>query len=110
MSDWDLIDHDPYTGLRVYHGYDEETDSVLVRHEQDAQSLQYLLDQNKATQADDFDRSSDFWHAAKVPIGVLFEWITKHGVDAWNPAHRDGVKRLLNSDEYRWCRVNHFIL
>src|SRR3546814_18450951 len=80
-------------------GYDDETDSVLIKYEQDATSL---LDSNKEAQAEGFDKRSDMWHAAAVPTIVMFEWLTKYGVNAWNPAHRDGVIRLLNSDEYRW--------
>lgn len=107
---WELIDANRATGLRKWMNYDDETDSVLISYEQDKSALGAILDRNKAAQADGFDRSSDMWHAAHIPIGVIYEWITKHGVDFYNPAHKDGVMRLLNDPEYRYLRVNNFII
>lgn len=112
MSDerWELLDHDPNTGLRKWMGYDRDTDSILVSYDQDQAAQQVILDRNKSSQADGFDKRSDMWHAAHIPVGVMYEWLTKYGVDAWNPQHIDGVKRLLNSPDYRYLRVNHFIM
>jgi hypothetical protein len=110
VSDWDLVDHVPEQGLKVYHGYDEDTDSVLVKHEFAAAATHQVLDRNKAVASDGWNRREDMWHAAHIPIQVQFEWITKHGVDCWNPDHKDGVKRLLNSSEYAHCRTRHFII
>lgn len=107
---WELIDYNPATGLQKWMDYDPDTDEVLVSYKQDDAAIQAILDRNKEAQADAFDRSSDMWHAAHIPAIVMFEWLTKYGVDAWNPAHRDGVKRLLNDPEYRYLRVNHFIM
>lgn len=108
MSGWELID--AHNGVRTFLGTGDEDDTVLVRREFDAAHTTAHLDRNKALQNEDFDRKSEMWHAASVPNAVMFEWLTKHGVNAWNPAHRDGVKRLLNSDEYRWCKVKHIII
>lgn len=111
MSAWEQIDHNPATGLKTFIASDmDDPDTVLVRHEQSAESLETLLDRNKAAQNEAFDKRSDMWHAAHIPVGVMYEWVTKHGVNAWNPAHAEGVKRLLNDPEYRYLRVNHFIL
>ena len=110
VPDWDLIDHIPEQGLKVFHGYDEDTDSVLVRHQFDGDATNAVLDRNKAVASDSWDKRSDMWHAAHIPIQVQFEWLTKYGVDMWNPAHIEGVNRLLNSNEYRHGRVRHFIL
>jgi len=50
------------------------------------------------------------WHAASIPTSVMFEWLTRFGVNAWNPDHSDAVKKLLNSSDYRWCKVKNIIL
>lgn len=107
MSDWELLDACEHTGLRKFMRYEEETDEVQIDYRQDVAPL---IDKNKASQVDGFDKRSEFWHAAHIPTIVMYQWITKHGVNAWNPAHRDGVKRLLNDPEYRYLRVNNFIL
>ncbi len=105
MGNWELIDQ--YAGVRKYIGTGEDPDTVLVRYETNDAPL---LERNKALQNEDFDRRSDMWHAASVPVGVMYEWLAKYGVNAWNPDHKDAVKKLLNSSEYRWCKVKHIIL
>lgn len=110
MSDWELIDYIPEQGLKVFLGFDEESDSVLVKHEQTADSLEEILNRNKSSQADGFDKRGDMWHGGHIPIGVIFEWLTKYGVDFYNTDHRPGVIRLLNSNEYSHCRANRFII
>lgn len=108
---WELIDHCAETGLRKWMNYDEATDAIQISYDQDRAAQDIILNRNKAAQADNaLDRRSDMWHAAHIPIGVMYEWKVKHGVDAWDPAHRDGIKRLLNDPEYRYLRVNHFIM
>lgn len=107
MSHWELIDHDPTRGVRKYIAAGETPDSVSVRTEIDDHCV---IERNRALQNDAFDRRADMWHAASIPTSVLYEWLTRFGVNAWNPAHADGVKKLLNSSDYRWCKVKHIIL
>lgn len=107
MPDELLLDHDPISGMTEWISTDEETGETFIRYEQDVSPI---LDYNKEMQAESFDRRSDMWHAAKVPNVVAMEWLTKYGVQMWNPAHKDGVRKLLNSNEYRYLRVNHFIM
>lgn len=108
MSDERLLDFNPTTGLKTwFSSSDEDGGTWNLRYEQDASPI---LDQNKESQAEGFDRRSDMWHAAKIPAIVLMEWLTKHGVRYWDKNHAPAVKRLLNSDEYRHLRVNHFIM
>mgnify|MGYP005991742311 CR=1 FL=1 len=103
-----LLDHDPLTGVKTWFSSSEEAGGTWnLRYEQDASPI---LDHNKEMQSEGFDKRSEMWHAAKVPTVVLLEWMTKHGVRAWDPNHKEGVRRLLNSDEYRHLRVKHFIL
>jgi hypothetical protein len=111
MSDWELLSHDPATGVKKYIAADQhEDDAVMVKTEFDDAGTRRLIDENKAAQNESFDRRSDMWHAASIPSSVMYEWLTKFGVDAWNPDHSDAVKKLLNSDDYRWCKVKHIIL
>lgn len=107
MPDELLLDHDPISGMTEWISTDEETGETFIRYEQDVSPI---LDYNKEMQAEGFDKRSDMWHAAKVPNVVAMEWLTKYGVQMWNPAHKDGVRKLLNSNKYRYLRVNHFIL
>jgi len=103
-----LLDHDPLTGMKTWFSSDDENGGTWrIRYEQDCTDL---LDANKAAQAESMDRRSEFWHAARVPAVVQMEWLVKHGVRAWDKDHAEGVKRLLNDPEYRYLRVNHFIM
>jgi hypothetical protein len=105
-SDWELLDN--YGGLKKYiRASDEDDGTVQVRYEQNVDAQ---LDRNKALQNEDFDRRADVWHVGHIPNGIIFEWITKHGVNLWNPAHQDGVRRLLNDPEYRWLRTKEIII
>ena len=107
---WELLDRCNRTGLEKWMDYDPDTDSILISYKQDQAIVQGALDRNKWMQNEHHDKREDMWHAAHVPVQVQYEWLTKYGVDFWNPAHKDGVKRLLNDPEYRWCRVRNFIM
>lgn len=103
-----LLDYDPASGLKTwFSSSDDDGETWHVRYEQDTSPI---LDRNKESQAEGFDKRADAWHAASVPAVVLMEWVHKYGVRYWDKNHREGVKRLLNSDEYRWLRVKNFII
>lgn len=111
MANWELIDFNPATGLRKYLGdHPDDPDGVLVRYEQDAKSIQSIVDRNKAAANDACGPMDDMTKAAEIPIGVMYEWLVKYGVDFWNPAHRDGVKRLLNDPDYRYLKCRDIII
>jgi hypothetical protein len=107
MPAWELIDHDPARGVRKYIAAGDDPDSVRVRTEIDDRAV---VERNKALQNESFDRRADLWHAASIPTSVMYEWLTRFGVNAWNPAHADAVRTLLNSSDYRWCKVKQIIL
>jgi hypothetical protein len=107
MSDWELIDHDPDRGVKRYLAPGDAPDEILVRTEICDREI---VERNKALQSETFDRRGDMWHAASIPTSVMFEWLTRFGVNAWNPDHAGAVKKLLNSSDYRWCKVKHIIL
>jgi len=101
------MDHDVRRGVRKFIASGDDEDSVLVRTEIDDCAV---VERNKDLQNEGFDRRSEMWHAASIPTSVMFEWLTRFGVNAWNPDHSDAVKTLLNSSDYRWCKVKHIIL
>lgn len=103
-----LFDYDPLTGMKTwFSSSDEDGGTWRFRYEQDTTPV---LDANKEQQAEGFDRRSNWWHAARIPVGIQMEWLVKHGVRAWDKNHAEGVKRLLNDPDYRYLRVNHFIM
>lgn len=101
-----LIDYDPLTGIRQYFGWDEDGEYII--DEFDRTVTNAILDQNQRIEGE--GKGKDMWLAASIPPEVQYEWLDKFGVEFWNPAHKDGVKRLLNSNEYRYLRVNHFMM
>ena len=107
MPDWELIDHDPARGVKKFIAAGETPDSVTLRTEIDDRAV---IERNKALQNDAFDRRAEMWHAASIPTSVMYEWLTRFGVNAWNPDHAGAVKKLLNSSDYRWCKVKQIIL
>jgi hypothetical protein len=111
MSNWELIDYNAGTGLKKYIGdHPDDEDGVLIRYEQTAESIQQIIDRNKAAQLENTGKMDVLEKAAEIPIGVMFEWITKYGIDFWNPNHKDGVKRLLNSPDYRYLKCRNIII
>lgn len=107
MTDERLLDYSPHTGMKTWFSASEDGDTWNLRYEQDVSPI---LDRNKEMQAESFDKRSEMWHAASIPNVILMEWKTKHGVEAWNKDHAEGVKRLLNDPDYRYLRVRHFIM
>ena len=107
---WELLDRCPTTGIEKWMDYDPDGDKILISYRQDPTIVQGALDRNKMVQNEHHDKREDMWHAAHIPTMVMYEWLTKYGVDCWNPHHIDGVKKLLNSSEYRYLRVRNFVL
>lgn len=106
-SDWELLDNGSFNGVRKFLRANDDGD-VQVRYE--GHDAAPIIEANKRQATEGFDKREDMWHAARIPASVMYEWLVKFGVNAWNPAHGDAVKRLLNSNEYRYLRVNHFIM
>lgn len=103
-----LFDYDPATGTKTWFSSSEDNGGTWqFRYEQDASPI---LDHNKEMQAESFDKRSEMWHAAKIPTTVIYEWMVKYGVNLWDKNHKEGVRRLLNHPDYRYLRVNHFIM
>jgi hypothetical protein len=109
MSDWELLSHDTSLGVRKYIQADQHVeDAVRVMTAFDDPDT--LIDANKAAQAENTGPMGDMAHAASIPVCVMYEWLDKFGVNAWNPNHMDGVKKLLNSSDYRYLKCRNIIL
>lgn len=116
MSNWELLDYNPHTGLKKYLGDNpDDPEGVCVRYEQSAATIQKHLDQNAVLRNHvNTGKMGDMERAASIPIGVMYEWKVKHGVDAWRYASceetRRNVNRLLNSSDYRYLKVREIII
>lgn len=51
-------------------------------------------------------RRGDMYQVAEIPLGIVMEWKTKHGVDIHDVDHWPKVKELLHSPEYSAVRVS----
>ena len=102
-----LIDRED-TGVRTY--FEEQDGNVLLHTEQDAEPI---LDLNKKKR--DLGRAwyaadPDVHKVASIPNGVAMQWLTRYGVEAWNPEHMDRVRRLLNDPEWRYLKTAEVII
>lgn len=102
-----LLDVDPLTGIRQYFAWDNSGNEYLI-DEGDTTDTKRVLDQNKRIEGQGMGK--DMRLAASVPPEVQMEWLTKYGVNMFDPNHKEAVRRLLNSNEYAHCRVNAFTL
>lgn len=44
-------------------------------------------------------------HVARIPNGVILDWMTRFGVNLYDKNHAPAVRRLLNSNEFRYLRT-----
>lgn len=102
-----LLDADPFTGVRQYFSVDADGQEYLV-DEIDVAETKAVLDQNQRMEGQGMGK--DMRLAASVPVQVQFEWLDKYGVNMWDPNHKEAVTRLLNSNEYRYLRINSFMM
>ena len=105
-----LLDYDATTGVsEIFEATDE---GFNVHYVQDAEPI---LEANKTRARDGKwgagrDRAGEFQHVAEIPIGIQYKWLIEHGIDIYNKDHWAGVKRLLNSNEYRYLRSAEIII
>lgn len=66
-----------------------------------------LLEINKAlaNSGDGYSPSRELRRAASIPMIIIEKWKDEHGVDVFNPDHKEAVRRLLNSSEYLYLRT-----
>ena len=108
MSLW--LDTDPLSGAIETFDYDESTDTIIIKRTCDVQPI---IDRNK-----ELDNHTEGWVgqgrdmrlAASIPIEVAYKWLVEKGVNCWRKEHWPAVKKLLNSNEYKYRRPTHFRL
>ena len=91
---------------QIFH-FHEPTKEFAIEHIQD---IQPLVDSNKNLQDNDHLMSDELRLSARIPMTVYYEWKSKFGVDVFNPNHKEGVKKLLNSADYRYLKTTKRIL
>lgn len=108
-----LLDYDPETGVRIDYIGSSDEKTYQIRTMQSAGAIQDILDLNAAKRAEGrnyYARDSEMWRAASIPIGVQYEWMTKYGVDVYNPEHADGVLKLLDDPDWRYLKTAEIML
>src|ERR1700740_201125 len=82
--------------------FEDNVDGVLARTVQETAPI---LEANVADyNSGDMGKTKLGWgrRRARIPMGVAMEWRTKYGVDVFKKDHAPAVRRLLNSNEYRY--------
>lgn len=71
------------------------------------QDVEPIFERNKAQQnsGDGWTPSKDMRKVASIPVVIIEKWMREEGVNIFDPNHADAVKRLLNSNEYRYLRT-----
>jgi hypothetical protein len=72
--------------------------------------LTKLLDSNKRLQQEDHSIKDEFRLSARIPVAIYHEWKSKFGVDLYNKNHKDAVRKLLNSPDYRYLKTTSRII
>jgi hypothetical protein len=110
LSDWELIDDGSFNGVKKYiRSSEDDHGTVQVRYE--GHDATPIIDANKRAQVDNLNtRMGEMEKVASIPVSVMYEWLTKYGINAWNPAHQDAVIRLLNSSDYRYLKCRDIII
>lgn len=107
-SDWEQIDDGSFNGVKKFiRSSDEDHGTVQVRYEQDATPI---IEANKAAQTWNTGRMGEMEKVASIPAIVMYEWLHKYGVNAWNPEHQPAVVKLLNSSDYRYLKCRDIII
>ena len=88
--------------------FSEHSGDWAIHHK--SPDLTRLLDSNKRLQQEDHLMKDEFRLSARIPLGVYYEWKNKFGVDLYNKDHKDAVRKLLNSPDYRYLKTTKRIL
>jgi hypothetical protein len=106
----ELVDVNPMTGRQTYVETCRQTGDTIIRDFYDRRYAKAAVESAKNLADVQPDRCGDQVLVATIPVEVQLEWLDKHGIWYLDPNHKDGVKRLLNSNEYRYLRVKNIIL
>jgi hypothetical protein len=105
------LETDPLSGAVSTLDYDHDADVAVIKRVADVQPV---IDRNKELLNHGTHQKTpgelDMRLAASIPIEVAYKILQDHGVRAWKKEDWPGLKRLLNSNEYRWLRTNELYL
>jgi hypothetical protein len=107
--DWRFLSRDPTTGAVEHYKYDPDGERCIIRRSVD---LEPAIEANKreASVNDGWNKDRSMRLAARIPPDVQLLWLQRYGVRAWDRNHREAVRKLLNSNEWRYLRIGHFII
>ena len=104
------ISYDPVSGLqKIWHEDGEGNWAAEI-----VQDNTVLLDMNKEAQnhcdTHFSDRSAKL--VARIPYSVIYKWLVDYGIDYFDPSPdtQRKVDSLLNSNEWRYLRVDNSVL
>lgn len=108
----DFFDVDTLSGAVETFDYDESTDTAIILRSADVEPI---IERNKTLlshggRGPRVAGEPEMIHVASIPIDVSYLWLQRFGVRAWDKNHWPEVKRLLNSNEWRYLRVREIYL
>lgn len=101
----EILDHDPFTGITIYHDYDAVTDITTLQTVQDCEPI---LENNKILQnLDDrgWDKEREWRRVAEIPLALLEKWRVEEDIDIFDENHWPAIARKLNDPDYRFLRT-----
>ena len=88
--------------------FSEHSEDWAINHK--SPDLTKLLDSNKRLQQEDHSIKDEFRLSARIPVTIYYEWKNKFGVDLYNKDHKEAVRKLLNSPDYRYLKTTSRII
>jgi hypothetical protein len=98
-----LLDRDPLN--RAMNTFELREGTIVIRRYWDSDDVAAILKANhyKANHAP--AQKGDLRQAASIPDMVIYEWLSKFGVRAWDKNHQKKINELLSSNEYYRLRT-----
>lgn len=103
-----LFNYDDVSGMSTFIFFDEETEKTWFGYEQDQQDHFDYAAESRAN--NNLNKSKDMWHAAHISPLMIMKLKNEHGVDIYNPAHKDKLRKILNSSDFLKLRTNEFVI
>lgn len=91
-----------------FHGHNDGTFTIET-----VQDVEPILERNKALASERGKnmRDREFIPVASIPVTVQYEWLKKYGITSvFDEEYEPLIKRLLNSNEYRYLRTSEIYL
>ena len=91
---------------QIFHFHDA-TGEFAIEHIED---IKPLIDSNQRLRDNDHSSKDEFRLSARIPVTIYYEWKEKFGVDLYDKNHKDAVRKLLNSPDYRYLKTTSRII